>query len=369
MFADLVSFSNWSIFGNKRMFNGLFGRFSQDLGIDLGTANTLVYVRDRGIVINEPSVVAINTKTNQVLAVGENARRMVGKTPGHIIATKPLVDGVISDFEVTEKMLKYFIDQVHRQSFGLAPRPRVVIGIPLGVTEVERKAVEDAALHAGAREVYLIEEPMAAAIGARLPIQDASGTMVVDIGGGTTEIAVISLGGVVAWRSLRIGGNKLDQDIIQYARDHYNLLLGERTAEDLKIKIGSVWDDGSQTEAKMRGRDLITGLPKEVIITSQQVRDALQRTVRSMVENVKATIESTPPELVADIYERGIVLSGGGALMRGLAQAVQIETQIPVQVTDDPLTAVVRGTGIVLEDLAMMKNVLVMSTDSQSYTP
>ncbi len=351
------------------MLTGLLGRWSQDLGIDLGTANTLVYVRDRGIVINEPSVVAVNTKTNQVLAVGESARRMVGKTPNHIVATKPLVDGVISDFEVTEKMLKYFIDQVHRQSFGLAPRPRVVIGIPLGVTEVERKAVEDAALHAGAREVYLIEEPMAAAIGARLPIQDASGTMIVDVGGGTTEIAVISLGGVVAWRSLRLGGNKLDQDIIQYARDHYNLLLGERTAEEIKIKIGTVWDDGTITEAKMRGRDLITGLPKEVTITSVQVREALQRSVRTMVENIKATIESTPPELVADIYERGIVLSGGGALMRGLSQAVQAETQIPVQSTDDPLTAVVRGAGIVLEDLAMMKNVLVMSSEGQSYTP
>jgi rod shape-determining protein MreB len=253
------------------MFGNLLGRFSHDIGIDLGTANTLVYVKDKGIVINEPSVVAINTKTNQVLAVGEAARRMVGKTPGHIVATKPLVDGVISDFEVTEKMLKYFIDQVHRQSVGIVPRPRVVIGIPLGVTEVERKAVEDAALHAGAREVYLIEEPMAAAIGARLPIQEASGTMIVDIGGGTTEIAVISLGGVVAWRSLRIGGNKLDQDIIQYAREQYNLLIGERTAEEIKLKIGTVWDDGNVVEARMRGRDLITGLPREVTITSKQV--------------------------------------------------------------------------------------------------
>ncbi|MBI5467343.1 MAG: rod shape-determining protein [Candidatus Kerfeldbacteria bacterium] len=351
------------------MISRLLGRFSHDLGIDLGTANTLVYVRDRGIVINEPSVVAVNTKTNQVLAVGENARRMVGKTPGHIVATKPLVDGVISDFEVTEKMLKYFIDQVHRQSFGLAPRPRVVIGIPLGVTEVERKAVEDAALHAGAREVYLIEEPMAAAIGARLPIQDASGTMIVDIGGGTTEIAVISLGGVVAWRSLRLGGNKLDQDIIQYARDHYNLLLGERTAEDIKMKIGTVTEDPNPTESKVRGRDLITGLPKEVSMTSAQIREALLRSVRTIIENIKATIESTPPELVADIYERGIVLSGGGALMRGLAQAIQAETQIPVQSTDDPLTAVVRGTGIVLEDLEMMRNVLVMSSEAQSFTP
>lgn len=347
------------------MFNRLLGRFSHDLGIDLGTANTLVYVKDKGIVINEPSVVAINNRTNQVLAVGEAARRMVGKTPGHIIATKPLVDGVISDFEVTEKMLRYFIDQVHRQSIGLVPRPRVVIGIPLGVTEVERKAVEDAALHAGAREVYLIEEPMAAAIGARLPIQEATGTMIVDIGGGTTEIAVISLGGVVAWRTLRMGGNKLDQDIIQFAREQYNLLLGERTAEEIKLKIGTVWDDGNPTETKMRGRDLITGLPREVSISSKQVHEALQRTVRQIVENIKATIESTPPELVADIYERGIVLSGGGALLRGLTDVIHAETQMQVQVADDPLTTVVRGTGIVLDDLTVMKNVLVMSSDDQ----
>lgn len=348
------------------MIGKLLGRFSHDLGIDLGTSNTVVYVKDKGIVINEPSVVAINTKTNQVLAVGEAARRMVGKTPGHIIAAKPLVDGVISDFEVTEKMLKYFIDQVHRQSIGIVPRPRVVIGIPLGVTEVERKAVEDAALHAGAREVYLIEEPMAAAIGARLPIQEASGTMIVDIGGGTTEIAVISLGGVVAWRSLRIGGNKLDQDIVQYAREQYNLLVGERTAEEIKLKLGNVWDDGTVVESPMRGRDLITGLPREVIITSKQVREALHRSVKQMVENIKATIESTPPELVADIYERGIVLTGGGALLRGMTNAIHAETQMIVNVTDDPLTAVVRGTGIVLDDLQVMKNVLVMSTDDQA---
>lgn len=349
------------------MINRLLGRFSHDLGIDLGTTSTLVYVGDRGIVINEPSVVAVNTRTNQVLAVGDAARRMVGKTPGHIVATKPLVDGVISDFEVTEKMLKYFIDRVHQERFGLLPRPRVVIGIPLGVTEVERKAVEDAALHAGAREVYLIEEPMAAAIGARLPIQDASGNMVVDIGGGTTEIGVISLGGVVAWRSLRLGGNKLDQDVIQYARDHFNLLLGERTAEDIKIKIGSAWDDGELVETKMRGRDLITGLPREVTINSTQVREALQRSIKTIVENIKATIESTPPELVADIYERGLVLTGGGALLRGIQPAIQQETQIPVHITDDPLTAVVRGTGIVLEDLDVLRNVLVLSSEDQPY--
>lgn len=349
------------------MLSKIFGRFSHDIGIDLGTANTLVYVRDKGIAINEPSVVAVNTRTNQVLAVGENARRMVGKTPGHIIATKPLVDGVISDFEVTEKMLKYFIDQVHRETFGFIPRPRVVIGIPLGVTEVERKAVEDAALHAGAREVYLIEEPMAAAIGSRLPIQDASGNMVVDIGGGTTEIAVISLGGVVAWRSLRLGGNKLDQDIVQYARDHFNLLLGERTAEEIKIKIGSATDDGPPIETKMRGRDLMTGLPKEVTITSQQIREALQRSILTIVENIKATLESTPPELVSDIFERGLVLSGGGALLRGIDRAIHNETHIPVHITDDPLTTVVRGTGIVLEDLEFLRQVLVLSSDGQPF--
>lgn len=348
------------------MFEKLFGRFSHDIGIDLGTANTLVYAKDKGIVINEPSVVAINTRTNQVLAVGEAARRMVGKTPGHIIASKPLIDGVISDFEVTEKMLKYFIDQIHRQSIGVVPRPRVVIGIPLGVTEVERKAVEDAALHAGAREVYLIEEPMAAAIGCRLPIQEAAGTMIVDIGGGTTEIAVISLGGVVSWRSLRIGGNKLDQDIIQFAREHFNLLIGERTAEEIKVAIGTVIDDGNPVETRMRGRDLISGLPREVTVTSKNIHDALQRTVRQMVENIKSTVESTPPELVADIYERGIMLTGGTALLRGLAEAIRTETQMVVHVADDPLTAVVRGTGIVLDDLQVMKNVLVLSSDDQT---
>lgn len=349
------------------MINRLLGRFSQDIGIDLGTANTLVYVKDHGIAINEPSVVAINTRTNQILAVGDAAQRMVGKTPGHIVATKPLVDGVISDFEVTEKMLKYFFDKVHRESFGFLPRPRVVIGIPLGVTEVERKAVEDAALHAGAREVYLIEEPMAAAIGARLPIQDASGNMVVDIGGGTTEIAVISLGGIVAWRSLRLGGNKLDQDIVQYARDHFNLLLGERTAEEVKLSIGSAADI-ELLETKMRGRDLITGLPREVIVNSDIIKEALRRSIQTIIENIKATIESTPPELVADIYERGIMLSGGGALLRGIDRAIQNETHIPIHLTDDPLTAVVRGTGIVLDDLDIMRNVLVLSSDSQPYS-
>jgi len=343
--------------------DNFLGKFSKDMGIDLGTANTLVYVKDKGIVINEPSVVAINTKTDQILAVGEEARRMVGKTPSHIIASRPLVDGVISDFEVTERMLKHFIEKVHQESFSVLPRPRIIVGIPLGVTEVERKAVEDAALSAGARQVFLIEEPMAAAIGARLPIQDASGNMIVDIGGGTTEIAVISLGGVVTWKSIRTAGDELDQNIIQYARDHFNLLLGERTAESIKIKVGSAMTVAEPLETAMRGRDLITGLPKEVIINSNQVREAISRSLRLIVENIKTAIEITPPELVADIYERGIILSGGGALLKGLDKLIQEETKIPVRVTDDPLTAVARGTGIVLEDLENLKEILSASTD------
>lgn len=344
------------------MLNRLFGRFSRDMGIDLGTANTLVYVKDRGIVINEPSVVAINTHTDEILAVGEEAQKMVGKTPSHIIATRPLVGGVISDFEVTERMLKHFIDKVHHESFAILPRPRVVIGIPLGVTEVERKAVEDATLHAGAREVYLIEEPMAAAIGTRLPIQDATGNMVVDIGGGTTEIAVISLGGVVAWKSLRIAGDELNENIVIYARDHYNLLLGERTAEEIKIAIGSAAEDVDDLETQMRGRDLISGLPKEVLISSSQIREAMAKSIRLITDGIKSTIENTPPELVADIFTRGIVICGGGALLRGLERVITKETGIPVHVADDPLTCVVRGSGIVLEDLDHLRDVLVLSS-------
>lgn len=348
------------------MFDRILGRLSRDIGIDLGTSSTLIYVKDKGIVINEPSIVAINNRTDQILAVGEDARKMIGKTPGHIVATRPLVDGVISDFEVTERMLKYFIDKVIRENTTWLPRPRVVIGIPLGVTEVERKAVEDATLHAGAREVFLIEEPMATAIGARMPIQDASGSMVVDIGGGTTEIAVIALGGVVAWRSLRIAGDELNENIVNYARDHFNLLLGERTAEDIKIQIGAANDQVENIQTKMRGRDLITGLPKEVTISSLQIAEAFQRSIRTIIDAVKATVENTPPELVADVFERGMLLSGGGALLRGLAQTIQMETEIPVHVADDPLTTVVRGTGIVLDDLNALRNVLVLSTQNDS---
>ncbi len=343
------------------MIGKLFGRFSKDMGIDLGTANTLVYVKERGIVINEPSIVAVNTRTDQLIAVGEEARRMIGKTPGHIIATRPLVSGVISDFEITEKMLKHFIEKVHRETFTIVPRPRVVISIPTGVTEVETKAVEDAALSAGAREVFLVEEPMASAIGARIPVHDATGNMVVDIGGGVAEIAVISLGGIVAARTLRTAGQELDSNIIQYARETFNLLIGERTAEDVKIQIAAAMPQREEQTAKIRGRDLITGLPKEVVISSAQIREAIGRSLKNLIINIKATIEETPPELVADIYERGIVLSGGGALLTGLADLINQETGIPVHVADDPLTGVVRGTGIILEDLGTLKDILVLS--------
>jgi rod shape-determining protein MreB len=341
------------------MFNRLFGLFSHDIGIDLGTANTLVYVRGKGIVINEPSVVAINIKTNQVLAIGDEAKKMVGRTPASIVATRPLVDGVVSDFEVTEQMLKYFISKVHQESFSILPRPRVVIGIPSGVTEVEKRAVEDAATNAGARQTFLIEEPMAAAIGARLPIQDAAGSMVVDIGGGTTEVAIVSLGGIVASRSLRIAGDELSDDIIQYAREQFNLQIGERTAENIKISIGSAHPFNGPKEVPMRGRDLVTGLPKEIMVTQEQIRKALTKSVRAIVEAIKITIEETPPELVADIMDRGIILAGGGALLKGLDELITKETKMPVHIADDPLTAVARGTGLVLEDLDSLKEILI----------
>lgn len=348
------------------MLNKLFGYFSHDIGVDLGTANTLIYVKGKGIVINEPSVVAMNTKTRQVLAVGDEAKSMVGRTPANIVATRPLVDGVVSDFEVTEYMLKYFIEKVHRESFSLFPRPRVVVGIPSGVTEVEKRAVEEATLNAGARQAYLIEEPMAAAIGARLPVQEAAGSMIVDIGGGTTEVAVISLGGIVAARSLRIAGDELNEDIIQFARDEYNLMLGERTAEEIKIKIGSAYQMDKKLEAVMRGRDLVTGLPKAITIDSDQIRGALAKSVSQIVDSIKMTVEETPPELVADIMDKGIVLAGGGALLKGLDHLVSLSTKMPVHIADDPLTCVVRGAGLVLEDLDKLKDILVTTQHEKS---
>ncbi len=335
------------------MLNKIFGRVSKDIGIDLGTANTLVYVNDRGIVINEPSVVAINERTNQILAVGQDAKRMVGKTPSHIVATRPLVNGVVSDFEVTEKMLKHFIDKVHRETFSILPRPRVVIAIPIGVTEVERKAVEDAAKNAGAREVILVEESMAAAIGARLPVQESKGNMIIDIGGG-----------VVNWRSLRTAGDDLNQDIINYCRDEFNLFIGERTAEKVKIDVGTTMPQEEQAVTQVRGRDLVTGLPKEIDITSDQVRTAMERTIGIFLENIKSTIESTPPELLADIYDHGMLLTGGGALLPGLSERISAETNIPVRVVDDPLTTVARGTGLILDDLDQLLDSVVFTTES-----
>ena len=341
------------------MIDAIIGKFSHDIGIDLGTANTLVYVRGKGIVINEPSVVAINKKNKQILAIGDEAKRMVGKTPANIVATRPLVDGVVSDFEITEQMLRYFIDKVHRESFVLFPRPRVVIGIPSGVTEVEKRAVEDAATNAGARKAFLIEEPMAAAVGSGLSIHDSAGSMVVDIGGGTSEMAVISLGGIVASRSVRIAGDELTEDIINYCKDEFNLTIGERTAENIKINIGSAVKLNKILEFPARGRDMVTGLPKELMINSNQVRIALSKRVRSIVDAVKYTIEETPPELLADIMDKGIYLAGGGALLRGLDLLLEQQTKMPVHIAEDPLTAVARGTGMVLEDLDTLKDVLV----------
>lgn len=345
------------------MFKKIFGSFSLDLGIDLGTANTLVYVRGKGIVANEPSVVAMNTRTDQVIAVGDEAKRMIGKTPGHIVASRPLVDGIISDFEVTEKMLKYFIGRVSSVKFGMSPHPRVVIGVPLEITEVERKAVEDAVLGAGAREVFLVEEPMAAAIGARLPVGDPQGNFIVDIGGGTTEIAVIALGGVVVSRSMKIAGDEMNSEIIEYARSKFNLLLGERSAEDIKMKIGSALAQEESLKEFIRGRDLITGLPRAVEVTDGDIREALKRPLDMIIDNIKTVIELTPPELVSDIYEKGIIMSGGGSLLRGIDRRISEETGVPVTVAEDPLTAVVRGTGVILEDLDELKDILIPSAN------
>ena len=344
------------------MFNRFWGLVSHDIGIDLGTANTLVYVRGKGILINEPSVVAINQRTKQVLAIGDAARKMVGRTPAHIVAIRPLVDGVVSDFEVTEQMLKYFIGRVHEQSFSPFSRPRVVVGIPYGVTEVERRAVEEAALNAGAREVFLIEEPVAAAIGARMPIQEPGGNFIVDIGGGTTEVAVLSLGGIVASRSLRIAGDELNEDIKQFARDELNLLIGDRMAEEIKIHLGSALPFSEKPEvAPIRGRDLVSGLPRELIVNDAQVRRALAKSLTQIVTAVKETLEETPPELIADLMTRGITLAGGGALLRGLPQLIHQHTATIIHVTEDPLTAVVRGAGVVLEDIDALRAVLLPS--------
>ena len=345
------------------MLNKFLGKFSKDLAVDLGTKNTLVYTIDKGIVINEPSVVAVNIRTNEILAVGEEAKKMVGKTPSHIKAIKPLNEGVISDFEVTEKMLKYFVDKVHSESFTLIPRPRMIIGIPIDITEVEKKAVEDATKSSGARKVYLIEEAMAAAIGARLPVTEAVANMIVDIGGGTSEIAVISLGGVVTYKSLNVAGNCFDSDIIDYVREEFNLLIGEQVAENIKIKIGSAIEQKERVEIEVRGRDLLNGLPRAVIVDDSQVREAIAKSISKIIESIKITLEITPPELVADIYENGIFLSGGGALLRGLDKQIAQATKIPVRISDDPLTCVVRGMGLLLSDNEMLLKVLAPGSE------
>jgi rod shape-determining protein MreB and related proteins len=344
------------------MFKKLIGKLSRDMGIDLGTANTLVYVKDQGIVINDPSVVAINNRNDQIIAIGEDAKKMLGKTPDYIMISRPLVRGIISDFEVTEKMIKHFINKVHQQNFSFIARPVIVVAIPLDITEVERKAVEDACRSAGAREVYLLEQPMAAAIGARLSVQESNGVMIVETGAGLTQIAVISLGGIVTFTTLPIAGVELNENIIQYARENFNLLLGEKSAEDLKIKIATVSNDPEKQETTMRGRDLMSGLPKEVTINNQHVKEAISRSVRQIVEAIRDTIEKTPPELVVDIYERGILLSGGTALLRGLDKVIAQEIKIPVHVINDPLTAIARGTGIILEDLDSFKDIFLPSS-------
>ncbi len=343
------------------MFKKFYKLISNDIGIDLGTANTLVYLKGHGIVINEPSVVAVNIKTNQILAVGDKAKEMLGRTPGHIRAIRPLVDGVISDFEVTEEMLSYLINKADKIAPKIS-RPRVVIGVPSGTTNVESRAVYDAARNAGAREVYLIEEPMAAAIGIRLPIKDPVGSMIIDIGGGTTDIAVISLGGIVKSNNLKIAGDRLNNDIITYMRDEFKILVGEKTAEMVKMAIASVIP-GPYMEAEVRGRDLLTGLPREVVVTDSDIREAISASVRELVEGVKDVLENTPPEILSDVMRRGITLSGGGALLLGLDRLLQSVLKIPIYVVDDPLSAVARGTGVVLDDIDAYKEVLIGNQD------
>lgn len=337
------------------MIDNILGFFSNDIGIDLGTANTLVFVKDHGIVLREPSVVAVQQGTNKVLAVGDEAKRMLGRTPGNIVAIRPLKDGVIADFEVTEAMLRHFISKVHNRRRMV--RPRVVIAVPSGITEVEKRAVKESATHAGAREVHLIEEPMAAAIGVGLPVQDAAGNMIVDIGGGTTEVAVISLSGIVFSRSVRVAGDELDEAIKNYLKRAYNLMVGERMSEEVKIKLGSAYKLEKESTMEVKGRDLIQGLPKTIVISSQEVREAMSEPINTIVESVRITLERCPPELSADLVDRGLVLAGGGALLRGLDRLLAEETGLPVHVAEDPLSAVAEGTGKALQEIKFLRAV------------
>ena len=340
------------------LFTLIAGFFSNDMAIDLGTANTLVYVKGEGIVLNEPSIVAIHQADNTVLAVGKEAKAMLGRTPGNIVAIRPLKDGVIADFDVTEKMLNYFIRRVHKRRALV--RPRIVIGVPSGITQVEKRAVRDSAMQAGAREVYLIEEPMAAAIGAGMPITEPGGNMVVDIGGGTTEVAVISLSGIVYSRSVRIAGDEMDEAIVQYIRKNYNLLVGERRAEEIKIRLGSAYPMGGERKTmEVKGRDLIDGIPKTIVIGDDEIREALREPIMTIVEAVRTALERTPPELAADIVDKGIVLTGGGALLKGLDLLLRQETNLPITIAEDPLSCVALGTGKVLDELDLLKKVAI----------
>jgi rod shape-determining protein MreB and related proteins len=345
-----------------KFLQSFYKKFSNDIGVDLGTANTLVYIPGKGVVINEPSVVAVNQKTNRVVAVGVEAKMMLGRTPGHIVAVRPLVDGVISDYEVTEEMMAYLLNKVQfgqKKLFG----PRVVVGVPSGVTNVETRAVRDATRSAGAREVHIVEEPMAAAIGIRLPVKEPVGNMIIDIGGGTTDIAVISLGGIVRSKNLKIAGDRFNTDIISYIRSELKILVGERTAERIKMEVGRVMPKPETIEIAVRGRDLVTGLPKEVVITDADIREAIGQSIDTLLESSKEVLETTPPEILSDIMHRGVYLTGGGALIQGLDELLHEHLQIPVHVAEDPLTAVARGTGVILEHLDDFQDVLIQNED------
>lgn len=346
----------------NRFTNRVLPLISNDIGIDLGTANTLVYLRGKGIVLTEPSVVAVNTKSGQIVAVGGEAKAMLGRTPGHLEAVRPLISGVVSDFEATEEMLAYFINRAQGANKKMLG-PRTVIGVPSGITNVEMRAVKDAALGAGAREVHIIEEPLAAALGVRLPIREATGSMLVDIGGGTTDIAVLSLGGIVRAKNLRIAGDKLNTDIVAYVRSEFKILIGEKTAEAVKMAIGSVSEGAGHLEAMVRGRDLITGLPREVVLTDSDIREAISQSIDTLVESVREVLETTPPEILSDIMRSGITLVGGGSQLRGLSDLLAQWLKVPVMVADDPITAVARGTGVILENLEAHRDMLIEHED------
>lgn len=347
-----VPFTKKAAERSRYMLSKFFNLFSNDIGMDLGTANTLVYVKDRGVVLSEPSVVALQAGTKRILSVGEEAKRMLGRTPGNIVAIRPMKAGVIADFEITEAMIRYFIRKVHQKK--LLP-PRVIIAVPSDITEVEKRAVKDSALHAGAREVFLIEEPMAAAIGVGLPVQEPAGNMIVDIGGGTTEVALISLAGIVYSRSVRVGGDEMDECIVQYMRRVYNLMIGERTAEEIKLTAGTAYPPETESTMEVKGRDLVAGLPKTLTVTSEEVREALQEPITAIVDAIRITLEKCPPELSADLVDRGMIMAGGGSLLKGIDKLVAEQTGLPVHVADDPLSAVAEGTGVVLSELNFLR--------------